>query len=361
MEYQVTKMKISTLIRLYQKGKLNLNPPYQRNAVWDDASKKLLIDTIINNFPLPSIFLHKISQSRYDMVDGQQRTRTILAYYDNKLTDQNGKFYKDSNCEKFLDYEIPLVKIIKIEKAEKIEAFYARVNSSGKRLNRPELLKAKYFGTKFMDLADELSCLTEFDSLNLFSETSQNRMNDLDFTAELIAVIKLGRTDKKLKVDDIFEKDLTKKECDEIRERFIGVINVFVKWNNIFRINKTRYKQRNDFYSLFDFINCHITLTDLFYKKMYNILLVIDNEIYPTNDDCESFQEYARNCVTQSNSKKARDARYNFLKEMFLTKYPKVSTTVQDIMDTYGLETSDITNVNGYSMFDKSALQNAIE
>lgn len=361
MEYIVTKIKIKNLISLYNKGLLNLNPPYQRNAVWDNTAKKLLIDTIINNYPLPNIFLHETSKSKYDMVDGQQRTRTILAYYKNTLADQNGIFFADSDKAKFLNYEIPLVRITKINSSEKIESFYARVNSSGKRLNRPELLKAKYFDTKILQLADELSCLPEFDKLNLFSESSQNRMNDLDFTAELIGNIKFGRTDKKLKVDDIFEKDLTDTECIEIKEKFVSVINRFVRFNNIHPINKTRYRQRNDFYTLFDFLRLHTKLPNTLLDYVYNILINIDNDIYPSNEDCAPFKDYALHCVSQSNSKSARDARYNFMKSMFLNAYPKQSSDLKDVLFFYGLNDNDIIDVNGYSMIELETLRDAAD
>lgn len=360
MEYEVTKIKISDLIEMYESGSLNLNPPYQRNAVWDNAAKKLLIDTINNNFPLPNIFLYQTDSSKYDMVDGQQRTRTILAYHNNVLADQNGKLFKDSDKTQFLKYEIPLVKITKIEPSEKIEAFYARVNSAGKRLNRPELLKAKYFDTNFMDLASELSCLQEFDNLSLFSESSHNRMNDLDFTAELIGVIKLGRTDKKIKVDDIFQKDLTEAECNDVKEKFISIIEVFTRLNNVFRINKTRYKQRNDFYTLFDFIHQHKELPSTFIEYMYQVLVLIDEDISPSNEACAPLQEYAHNCVSQSNSKNARDARYKFMHDMFLNKYADISKILQEVMDYYGLENKDIVNINNYSMINHKILENAI-
>lgn len=361
MEYTVTKIKIKSLINLYQKGFLNLNPPYQRNAVWDNNSKKLLLDTIINNYPLPNIFLHKISESQYDMVDGQQRTRTILAFIKNKLSDQNGKFFSESDKAKFLSYEIPLVKITKINPNEKIESFYARVNSSGKRLNRPELLKAKYFDTYFLQLVDEMSCLPEFDDLNLFSESSQNRMNDLDFTAELIGNIKLGRTDKKIKVDDIFKKDLTEAECIDVKEKFISVINKIARLNNIHPINKTRYKQRNDFYTLFDFLRTHPKLPNALLDNIYRVLVLIDNDIYPSNEDCEALKDYALHCVSQSNSKSARDARYNFMNQMFLNTYPKVSQILNGVLFYYGMNEEDIVNVNSYSMIDLEALNDATD
>lgn len=361
MEYVISSIKIKDLIEMYKTEKLNLNPPYQRNAVWDNNSKKLLIDTIVNNFPLPNIFLHERQKAKFDMVDGQQRTRAILAYYNKTLSDTKGKYISDTNIEKFLDYDIPLVIITKIKKSEKIEAFYALVNSSGKRLNRPELLKAKYFDTYFIELAGELSVLPEFDNLNLFSEASHNRMNDLDFTAELIGLVKLGRTDKKNKVDDILEKDLSEAECNDVKEKFVSVIGKFARFNLIHPINKTRYKQRNDFYTLFDFINAHPDLPVKVLDHIYEELVLIDKAISPSNEKCEPLQTYAHNCVSQSNSKNARDERYRFMAEMFLNKFSTTSITLRKVLKYFGLKRSDLVNVKGYTMIDLETLKEAAD
>ena len=56
--------------------KLNLAPPYQRlDMVWSNEYKRYFIDTILQNFPSPAIFLHartsEEGQTTYDVVDGK--------------------------------------------------------------------------------------------------------------------------------------------------------------------------------------------------------------------------------------------------------------------------------------------------
>jgi len=359
MNYTIGKIKIIDLISLYLEDHLDLQPPYQRNPVWDKKTKQLLLDSIINNYPLPSIFLFQKDAGNYEMVDGQQRTRTILGFYRKDLLDKNGRTFDDINKEQFLNYEIPLVTITGVEIDEKIESYYARVNSSGKRLNRPELLKAKYFSTNFLSLAEELTEFAPYEDLNLFSESSHNRMNDLDFTAELIGLIKLGRTDKKDKIDDIFQSDLSPEECDGIRNMFLYVLSHFERFNSIYPIGRTRYKQRNDFYTLFDFVLCNRDKPNNLLDHIYRTLVLIDDAIAPSNEECEPLQLYAFNCVSQSNSKNARDLRFNILTKLFLNRYDELTDELMKVLDFYGLSHEDIINCEEHTMIDLEALEEA--
>lgn len=93
---------------------------------------------------------------------------------------------------------------------------------------------------------------------------------------------------------------------------------------------------------------------------MYHVLILIDGDISPSNEDCDSLQEYAHNCVSQSNSKNARDARYKFMHDIFLNAYPEISAILQDVMDFYGLETRDLVNKHNFTMINHEILNNAI-
>lgn len=50
--------------------------------------------------------------------------------------------------------------------------------------------------------------------------------------------------------------------------------------------------------------------------EQFKVLVFISNNglISPSNDEYDLFKEYAINCVSQSNSKRARELRLSFLK-----------------------------------------------
>jgi hypothetical protein len=80
---------ITWLLDLHQNKQLDLNPPYQRRSVWTRKDKQFFLDTIFRNYPSPAIFLHKTindsGKATYHVVDGKQRTQTILDFANDKL------------------------------------------------------------------------------------------------------------------------------------------------------------------------------------------------------------------------------------------------------------------------------------
>jgi len=199
MVFKIEEWTIKKLLKLYEDQKLNLNPPYQRNDIWPLANKKRLIDSIKSGYPLPMFFLHH-KDDLFDMVDGQQRTRTLIGYKKDIFPDLKKIKYSNSNQDELNNYRIG-VTIISNEDDEKImQDFYYRVNKFGTKLNRPEILKAQYFDTYFQNLVEEISESEEFQRLQLFSDSSLDRMNDMDFIGELLALTKFGITDKKMRL-----------------------------------------------------------------------------------------------------------------------------------------------------------------
>lgn len=60
------------------------NPTYQRpGGQWDIRQKQKFIDSILNNFPVPPIYLHKTGT--YAVIDGKQRLETIREFIDGKF------------------------------------------------------------------------------------------------------------------------------------------------------------------------------------------------------------------------------------------------------------------------------------
>src|SRR6266436_6325070 len=67
------------------KGELQLAAKFQRRSVWSDKARSYLIDTIIRGKPIPKLYMRqdtnpKTRQTLREIVDGQQRLRTILLF-----------------------------------------------------------------------------------------------------------------------------------------------------------------------------------------------------------------------------------------------------------------------------------------
>nr|WP_321221365.1 DUF262 domain-containing protein [uncultured Psychroserpens sp.] len=344
MKYTTKEWTVKSLIDLYARGDLRLNPPYQRNPVWSIKSQKELIDSIKIGYPLPAFFLHKVGDKNYDVVDGQQRSRTLLKYFNTNSLDSSGEDFNFKKDE-FLKYKLTIVEIYDVTKSDYIEDFYYRVNKYGLRVNRPEEIKSKFFNTKFLELVQEIVLSEDFLNLELVSKNSRNRMLDRDLVEEIAALLKNGNTDKKKAVDKIYEDDLSQEEIESLKLNFEKILGILNKWNDIFPLKETRYRQRNDIYTIFGLLNNISDFSEDSLSLIYEVLLAIEPGILPNKSACIPLAEYAFNCISQSNSKKARDIRLEILKSILVNKEDTPNETQKQIIDYYQLNISDtITN-----------------
>jgi len=333
VRFTIQVWKVLQLVELYDQEKLNLNPPYQRNPIWTEPAQKLLIDTIKKGLPLPTFFLQE-SDSGYTMVDGQQRTRALLAFKKGDFLDDSGEAFQE---ERFKRYEIAVVLLDKGMNIDEVREFYVRVNRSGARLERPELNKAEFFKTRFLQVTTRLSEKVEFRELQIFKKGQIRRMFDRDFVEELSALIIHGPTDKKKTVDQMFRADVTPEQAITIESTFDKVMNRIAVLNAEIPLSDTRFTQKNDFYTLFSMIVEVDNLNDIELVQLYRVLVHISKGISPSNDLCPILKEYAVNCVTQSNSKKARGRRLEILRQLLLSKGEEINDPQRQVAEVFNL------------------------
>ncbi len=281
------------------------------------------------------------------MVDGQQRSRTIIGFLNKSFKDFQGRLFSKETHPEFLDFTFPITIIHDIE-GESIEKFYALVNKTGIHLNKPEVRKADFYSTKILKLVNELAESTKVTSLNLFSGSSLKRMNDKEFISELLVLIKDGHVEKKGALDDYYEKDISNDLYIELHRKFNYVIDKIHLLNAIYPLTRTRYKQRNDFYTLFDFILNYSPYDEFELEYFYRLLVLIGTDIKPTQDKCEALKEYARNCVTQSNSKLARENRLRFFQLLLTNSSGEPNSIQNDIMNFYHFNDRNLKHLKSY-------------
>jgi len=155
-------MTIADYCAAMDRTEIKSNEAYQRsNKVWPPAARSFLIESIILGFPLPKIFLfqHTDLHSKKtikEIVDGQQRSKTIHDFFHNKLTiskkseveGAGGKKYdqlSDDLKGKFLSYQLSIDLFLSATPTEIRQAF-RRLNSYTVPLNPEELRHAEYQG-----------------------------------------------------------------------------------------------------------------------------------------------------------------------------------------------------------------------
>lgn len=71
-------MSLGELSNLYRDGEIIIRPQFQRFFRWEEDQKSALIESILLRIPLPPIFVATIEGGAWELVDGLQRTSTIL-------------------------------------------------------------------------------------------------------------------------------------------------------------------------------------------------------------------------------------------------------------------------------------------
>ena len=92
MEIKKKDWPLSSIFGIRER--INTNPDFQRPPVWGKAQRQLLIDTILRDYDIPKLYWRKTGSKpdTYDVVDGQQRLRTIWSFFNDEF-----KLPKDSD------------------------------------------------------------------------------------------------------------------------------------------------------------------------------------------------------------------------------------------------------------------------
>jgi len=350
MRYRIETWSIQKLLDTFDRKQLNLNPPYQRNDIWTEKLQRDLISTIKKGLPIPTFFLHEKKDGLIDIADGQQRTRALLQYRNGDISD-NAKI-KFNNEIEFLEYKLSVQIIDSSVSQEEIMEFYVKVNRAGLKLNTAELRKADKFESKILPVFERLTQSSDFKAVGIFSQRQQDRMIDREYIEELAALLLFGIQDKKeAAIKRLYESEsgLSDARLNKMEADFNHVLGIVARMQEYFNFSDSRYSQRNDFYTLFHFIHELSNEDDAFFKGCFDVLFKIAPDISPSNDECEPFQDYAINCVSQSNSKKAREQRLIFFKELLLNTSQIPNYTQQAILDYYEMESTSSMMLNkGY-------------
>ncbi len=130
--------------------KLVVRPPYQREFVYDLEQSEAVLHTVLRKFPLNVMYWVKTGENEFEILDGQQRTLSVMYYLSHKfpITIDGKTYYYDSLPEDkyntILNYEF-MIYICEGEESEKLEWFRV-VNIAGAKLTDQELRNSVYTG-----------------------------------------------------------------------------------------------------------------------------------------------------------------------------------------------------------------------
>jgi hypothetical protein len=192
---------VSRLYELYKRGKLILQPTFQRKFVWDNKKSSRLIDSVLMNFPIPLIYLSEEWDGTYIVIDGQQRLQSLFSFIDGSFPDNrifklnglstelNGKKYNEidpSYQDKIQDYSMACVLFKKQSDPEVKFNVFERLNTGSVPLNAQEVRNCIYHGN-YNDFLIRLSENDDFKSITNFDDKSLRRMKGVEWVLRFAA------------------------------------------------------------------------------------------------------------------------------------------------------------------------------
>jgi len=220
---------------------LVLTPKFQRRGVWSTGARSFFIDTLIREMPVPPVFL-RVRQSDdkkkivREVVDGQQRLSAVLNFVNDefklsKSLDKQWASRRFSELNSEFQDRIRQFSFIceifqGISDADILEVF-ARLNQYSVPLNAQELRNGKYFGF-FKQSAYRLAYkYVEFwRKQGLFSDRAMARMQEAEFTSELIIAMIDGLQDKKKSIGGFYSQfDESFPEQRRVESRFCATMD----------------------------------------------------------------------------------------------------------------------------------------
>lgn len=179
-----TTWHFRNLIIDYVDNKIFVNRRYQRKLVWTIREKCDLIDSIMNNIPIPTLFIAKYNENGkeiLEVIDGLQRLDAILSfmlgrygifkedkyyYFDPSVDGElqtlvntgiimtHSEYLSKEDCQEFMRKEIPV--IYTSGDSDEIDLIFNRLNSTGRKMS-PQDKRQSTSNSVFADLVRRIS------------------------------------------------------------------------------------------------------------------------------------------------------------------------------------------------------------
>jgi len=204
-------------------GKLTIQPEYQRNYIYAEEGKEsAVIESVLKGYPIGLIYFNKVSNNKFEVLDGQQRITSLGRFITDKfaLKDENGMQYfgtmaKDKK-DKILETKLLIYECEGTE--SQIKEWFKTINIAGVPLKPQELLNAIYSGT-FVTLAKEEFSNSQNANTQKWSAYISGNVNRQDFLERALDWVSKGN------IDDYMSRHRKDVNIKELKTYFNSVID----------------------------------------------------------------------------------------------------------------------------------------
>lgn len=95
--YHYEVKTIASLVQDINNRRIDCDPSYQREIVWDEKKQKGLVNTLLEQYPIPPLNFVQNNDpvlAKYECMDGKNRLQAIFLFVHNELT-VNGRKFED--------------------------------------------------------------------------------------------------------------------------------------------------------------------------------------------------------------------------------------------------------------------------
>jgi hypothetical protein len=310
-----TDWTVETILTQLKKGKIELNPRYQRRNAWDLNKKSKLIESLIIGLPVPEVILAESKEKKgsYIVIDGKQRLLTIRQFCADEnddvfknfklrkleiLEDLNGINFKDIRDDPLLDdyqsaFENQTIRTIVIKNWPNEDVLYKifhRLNTGSLELSPQELRQALHPGA-FLDYVDEYSQESKEIKKVLKLKDPDPRMRDVELLIRYFAFKNysneyhgnlkdfLDKTCESLNVKYTSHKELIEDQAKEFAEAINTTFEIFGddafhKWDSdkyTKRFNRAVYEIMIYYFSISEIRNKSLENKDAVKRKFEDL------------------------------------------------------------------------------------------
>lgn len=197
IKYDTRDYVINYLVQEFEKGNFYIPLEYQRQFIWGDKEKCFFIESILMGLPIPFMFFADTKDGRIEIVDGAQRTQTLIQFAQNDLqlnnlnvlTESNGFFFQNLDPaiqRRFMNTNIRVV-FLEEGTTEKVrQEIFKRINTGGKSATPTETRRGAFEG-KFKDFLEDCVKNEKFNQLAPRTDQTEKRYEGFELVSRFFA------------------------------------------------------------------------------------------------------------------------------------------------------------------------------
>lgn len=315
-------------------GKLVIQPEYQRNYIYADGKKDVaVIDSLLKEYPLGLIYFVKVSDDKFEVLDGQQRITSFGRFVTGKfaITGSDGVPHYFGGLagdlkKKIMDAKLTIYECQGTE--SEIKEWFRTINIAGVPLNEQELSNAIHSGPFVTKLKEEFSN-SQNANIQKWSAYISGDVKRQDYLRTALDWVSKGN------IDEYMSRHRSDDNINELKVYFTSVIDwissVFsdvesemrgLPWGQLYeRFHSNSYNQKNvhnklqelysDFYvknrkGVYEYILGGCTDTKLLDVRIFDDVTKKTVYTKQTNDAKNKGKSNCPLCAIGNDSNKAR-------------------------------------------------------